>query len=377
MGKEAAIQVSLKLQVAFDCLDTNRSSCVTAGSRGTFDAAVAGVAAAIKAVDWVVGGKCVNAFCATRPPGHHAGRSLHPMGAESNGFCILNPVACAAIFATTPPTEGGLGLKRAAVIDFDVHHGNGTQDILCSTYDPRFLYVSIHAGGAQINGNDTDASDDEDDGDLPKVGKGKKLNGIFPGRSGDTSPHKGVLNIPLGQRVTPHEVGNALFTLIEPAIEAFSPDIMFLSAGFDGHKNDPLGMGGLSAHDFGHLTDVACAMALRFCSGRIVSVLEGGYGVPCCRPQKNSFLPHLLESSKSMEETTSDANINGVTTTRPSIAKRMRSLKIYDLGDSLPENMDDQVTPALQRRLEKCHSEGFVDCIREHVASLHRNKVNA
>jgi hypothetical protein len=84
------------------------------GSRGSYTAAVAGVAAAIKGVDMILGGQCVNAFCATRPPGHHAGRELHPMKAISNGFCILNTVACAALYATTPLSEHGPGLKRVS-----------------------------------------------------------------------------------------------------------------------------------------------------------------------------------------------------------------------------------------------------------------------
>lgn len=94
----------------------------THGSRGTWTASVCGVAAAVCAVDRIVTGKCVNAFCATRPPGHHAGRSLHPMKAVSNGFCVLNAVACAAIHATTPLSQGGCGLGKVCILDFDVHH---------------------------------------------------------------------------------------------------------------------------------------------------------------------------------------------------------------------------------------------------------------
>jgi acetoin utilization deacetylase AcuC-like enzyme len=93
------------------------------GSRGTWTAAVCGVAAAAAAADMIIHGECVNAFCATRPPGHHAGRGLHPMKAVSNGFCVLNAVACAAIYATMPRHVGGLGLSRVCVIDFDAHHG--------------------------------------------------------------------------------------------------------------------------------------------------------------------------------------------------------------------------------------------------------------
>lgn len=91
------------------------------GSRGTWQAAVAAVASAIAAADKVLDGDCVNAFCITRPPGHHAGTTLHSMHACSNGFCILNPAACAALYATLPVAEGGLGLSRVCIIDFDVH----------------------------------------------------------------------------------------------------------------------------------------------------------------------------------------------------------------------------------------------------------------
>jgi acetoin utilization deacetylase AcuC-like enzyme len=287
------------------------------------------------------------------------------MGAVSNGFCILNPVACAAIYATTPLSEGGLGLKRAVVIDFDVHHGNGTQDILCSTNDPRFLYVSMHAGGADINGYESDDSDM----DFGREGS-KKQEGIYPGRCGDTSPHRGVINLPLGAKVMPYDIGNALVSVVEPAVEAFAPDIVILSAGFDGHKNDPLGMGGLSALDFGHITEVACGMAFRYCSGRIMSVLEGGYGVPCCRAQDNLFLPkeQVLESQPLDQNLGKEAESSDMVE-----VKRLQPSKLLELDDFLPDEMDDQVTPGMQRKLERCHAEGFVDCVREHVSSLWHN----
>ena len=383
------------------------------GSRGTWMAAVSGVATAISATDMVVHGECVNAFCIVRPPGHHAGRTLHPMKAVSNGFCILNAVACAAIHATLPQSEGGLGLSRVCIIDFDAHHGNGTQDILCSTFDPRFLYVSLHAGGSEINGH---PMDDDPDHELHDLVSHPKLSGIFPGRCGDTSPHDGVLNIPLGARVTSHAVGAALISQVSPKVEAFSPDLIILSAGFDAHKNDPMGLGALRAEDFGHITHVACELAFSNCSGRVVSILEGGYGVPCCRPQNDLFLPKDSNSTDNItEKESNDDNIsNGATTVNasektttntedqnnPSIEasgtnakgptagytakagevstsvindktwKRPQPSKLLDLGDDLPESMDDQVPLALQARLEKCHNEGFVDCVFHHVQSL-------
>jgi len=309
----------------------------TMGSRGSYTAATVGVAAALKATDMVVGGQCTNVFCATRPPGHHAGRELRPMKAISNGFCLLNAAACAAIFATTPQSEGGLGLKRVCVIDFDVHHGNGTQDILCSTYDPRYLYVSLHAGGAHINGFDDEDSEEEE---FRKRLGGSTTEGIYPGRCGDSSPHDGVLNIPLGKKVTASDVGTALISQVSPRVEEFSPDLIILSAGFDAHKNDPLGMGGLSALDFGNVTEVACQMAFRSCSGRILSVLEGGYGVPCCRPRDDIFLPGNPDD------------------------------QLLELGDDLPDGMDDPVPLTFRQKLSKCHAEGFLHCVKEHVTAF-------
>lgn len=379
------------------------------GSRGTWLAAVTGVAAAVAATEMVVRGEYVNAFCVTRPPGHHAGRSIHAMKAISNGFCILNTVACTALHAVSPVCDGGLGLSRVCVIDFDVHHGNGTQDILCSTFDPRFLYVSLHAGGAEVNGRPLD---DDPNHELHDLGNRNKQTGIYPGRCGDSSPHEGVLNIPLGARVTSHGVGTALLNKVTPRVEAFSPDLIILSAGFDAHKNDPMGLGGLQAEDFGHITQVACQIAFKCCSGRVVSVLEGGYGVPCCRPQVDLFLPkprstgssdkastvseHISlrgDNGQSLTSVQADATVltdeglsattdgNLSTTTLLSDSKvdavaivpsRKRPIasKLLDLGDDLPDDMDDQVPVALQIRLEKCHVEGFVECVCHHVKSL-------
>ena len=352
------------------------------GSRGTWTAAVSGVAAAIAATDMVVRGECVNAFCIVRPPGHHAGRNLHPMKAVSNGFCILNAVACAAIHATLPLSEGGLGLSRVCVIDFDAHHGNGTQDILCSTFDPRFLYVSLHAGGSEINGH---PMDDDPGNELHDLVSHPKLSGIFPGRCGDTSSHESVLNIPLGETVTSHAIGMALISQVSPKVAAFSPDLILLSAGFDAHRNDPMGLGALRAEDFGHITQAACEIAFSSCSGRVVSVLEGGYGVPCCRPQKDLFLPKSKDENivndatnavPTNEKATTQAHGPSDPTTKTNGhsskagEKRPQPSQLLDLGDDMPESMDDQVPFALQARLEKCHNEGFVDCVFHHVQSL-------
>lgn len=378
----------------------------------------------------VMYGECVNLFCLTRPPGHHAGRELHAMKAVSNGFCLLNSVACAALYATSPVSEGGPGLRRVCVIDIDVHHGNGTQNILCSTYDPRFLYVSIHAGGVDVNGIDPSG---EDAGEFSHHLARSAKSGIYPGRCGDTSPHQGVLNIPLGAKVTSHALGVALVTKVTPAVEKFSPELIIVSAGFDAHKNDPLGLGGLSATDFGTLTEVICKLAHKSCSGRVLSVLEGGYGVPCCRLPSNLFDPEEAkrriqdDQSMSTENDTSipkegtlskndpvleNTNLTNHLTSSPvpttnkphssdaqsvdSVGKepvekdttpvpkeessasgvflkpepQSKPLEILDLGDEMPGTMTDDMPYALMKRLDKCHAEGFIECVREHVATL-------
>jgi acetoin utilization deacetylase AcuC-like enzyme len=309
------------------------------------------------------------------------------MRAISNGFCILNNAACAALYATTPLSENGPGLKRVCVIDIDVHHGNGTQNILCETYDPRFFYVSLHAGGALINGYEVQ---EENDYRVSVGYSNRKDDGIFPGRCGDTSPHKGVMNIPLGARVNAQDVGTALVSMVRPAVNSFAPDLIIVSAGFDAHKNDPLGMGGLSAEDFGHITETICSMANKCCSGRVLSILEGGYGIPCCRPQKDLFLPTPTESSLMSTEETSDDDQSAYVGSQsqstsvleappqpqprpelpPPPAQAPVQPELLDLGNEIPSDMDDQVLQKMHKTLNRCHAEGFVDCVRKHVGAL-------
>lgn len=353
------------------------------GSRGSWKAAIAGVGSAVQAVDMIVNGECVNVFSVTRPPGHHAGRELHPMKAVSNGFCLLNPVACAALYATSPISEGGPGLKRVCIIDIDVHHGNGTQDILCSTYDPRFFYVSLHAGGPDVNG--LDPADDAQKELAHHLGR-NPMKGIFPGRCGDTSPHDGVLNIPLGARVTSHAIGTALVTKVTPAVEKFSPELIIMSTGFDAHKNDPLGLGGLCSQDFGTLTEVICKLAHKSCSGRVLSVLEGGYGVPCCRPPVNLFDPNEAMKKVNGEKDPSNGTSEYQTEKPPtneedaSTIKQepaQNTLQLLDLGEVLPESMTDDVSMSLGKRLDKCHQEGFMHCVQEHILALKKSNVRS
>jgi len=333
----------------------------TMGSPGSFDAAITSVACALQGVDMILGGDCSNAFCAVRPPGHHAGRNLRAMHASSNGFCLLNAAACAALYAVSPVQDGGRGLKRVAVLDFDAHHGNGTQDILSSCHDPRFLYISLHAGGSNVNGSEETDADNFLSGHLG-YGSGRVDEGIFPGRCGDTSPHAGVLNLPLGEKITSLAFGHAMTFQVNDAILKFDPDLIILSSGFDAHINDPLNLGTLTAKDFGNITLLACQIAALTCSGRVLSLLEGGYGVPCCRiPQsQNSFLPPGVGAPDSNALNKQAEN---------SDTKEYRPL---NLGTDLPNDMDDDVPQILIPRLDKCHTEGFLDCVEAHVSALHQ-----
>jgi hypothetical protein len=225
----------------------------------------------------------------------------------------------------------------------------------------------MHVGGADVNGAPRDEQDDPNN-ELHDLSSNPKSGGIYPGRCGDTSPHKGVLNIPLGVKVTPHDVGTALVQQVTPAVDRFAPDLIILSAGFDAHKNDPMGLGALSAKDFGHITEVACTLAFKSCSGRVVSVLEGGYGVPCCRPQRNEPVGYCMPVKSDAPPTVSeDQTMPPPATTG---RERLQPSALLDLGEDLPDTMDDQVPYALQRRLEKCHAEGFVECVKEHIAAL-------
>ena len=125
------------------------------------------------------------------------------------------------------------------------------------------------------------------------------------------------------------------------------------------HVNDPLGMGGLSAADFGTITDVVCKIAIKCCSGRVLSLLEGGYGVPCCRPSSNDL---FLPDSEKQDDSSSYSNTS--------------DLKPLDLGNDMPPGMNDNIPTGMMRILDKCHNEGFLECVKEHVSALKSNNKN-
>jgi acetoin utilization deacetylase AcuC-like enzyme len=205
-------------------------------STGSVEAALRAAGAAIEAVDLVMRGDASSVFVATRPPGHHAepGRAM--------GFCLFNNVAVAAHHA-----RAKWGLKRIAVADFDVHHGNGTQTAFWD--EPELFFASSHQSPC-----------------YPDTG--------FPEERGIAN---NIANVPLPPGSGSAEFRRAWSETLLPAIDKFGPELLIISAGFDAHRADPLAQLNLEAEDFTWITDELAKLALRHCSGRVVSMLEGGY----------------------------------------------------------------------------------------------------
>jgi acetoin utilization deacetylase AcuC-like enzyme len=200
-------------------------------SAGTLTAARRSVGAVIAGIDAIMAGEIERAFCATRPPGHHA-EAETPMG-----FCIWNSAAIGALYA-----RHRYGLERVAVVDFDVHHGNGSQEL--AQVDKNFFYASIHQGG------------------------------IYPGSGqGHEVAFGNLVNVPLGAGTTSGPWRHAIEAQILPELIAFAPEIIIVSAGFDGHRLDPLAGFALESEDYYWVTQ----QLLRVAHGKLVSTLEGGY----------------------------------------------------------------------------------------------------
>jgi acetoin utilization deacetylase AcuC-like enzyme len=201
----------------------------------TWDASLRAAGAAMAATDAVMAGDLENAFCSVRPPGHHACKS------EGMGFCIFNNVAVAARYAVERH-----GLQRVAIVDFDVHHGNGTENIVAG--DQRILMVGFFQ------------------------------HPFYP-HGGVQSQASNLLNLP----VPAYTRGAAVRELVTqhwlPRLEAYRPQMIFISAGFDAHREDDLGQMGLVSEDFAWLTQQVKQVAARHAQGRIVSCLEGGYNL--------------------------------------------------------------------------------------------------
>jgi acetoin utilization deacetylase AcuC-like enzyme len=208
----------------------------TAMSPGTLEAAMRAAGGATFAVDEVMSGRRANVFVATRPPGHHAERAA-PMG-----FCFFNNAAIAARHA-----QAAHGAERVAIVDFDVHHGNGTQDIFWD--DASVFYGSTH--------------------EMP----------LYPGTGapGERGQHDQIVNAPLRAGDGRDAFRDAFGAAILPRLAAFAPDLLVISAGFDAHRLDPLGHLNLVEDDFAWATRRLMAVAEKSCNGRVVSLLEGGY----------------------------------------------------------------------------------------------------
>jgi acetoin utilization deacetylase AcuC-like enzyme len=253
--------LSLAVENDFEYLDSD-----TVMSPGSLEAALRAVGAATSAVDALFQGDAANAFCAMRPPGHHAERN-RPMG-----FCFFNQAAIAALYAREK-----YDAERVAVVDFDVHHGNGTQDIFWS--DPDLFYGSTHQ--------------------MP----------LYPGTGSRNETGAGnIFNAPLKAGDGGVEFRTAMRDLILPALNLHEPDLVIISAGFDAHQNDPLGSLQLTEEDFAWATLQLMEVAETHCDSRIVSVLEGGYDLQGLAASVAVHIQTLMHGSAMFDEQDEDEN---------------------------------------------------------------------
>lgn len=224
---------------------------------GSIQAALRGVGGVLAAVDHVLNGSLDNAFVACRPPGHHAETET------TMGFCLFGNIAIAAKHALDQH-----GLSRVAIVDFDVHHGNGTQDLLW--HEERTLFVSSHQ--------------------MP----------LYPGSGAETETGiaNNILNIPLEPGSNGDDMRRRYDRDVFPRIEEFDPDLILISAGFDAHGADPLASLNWGTDDFAWLTQRICRIADTCCDGRVVSTLEGGYDLTALAQSVAAHVRVLMEQGK-------------------------------------------------------------------------------
>ena len=224
-------------------------------SPGSLDAAFRAAGAVVRGVDMVLGGEVQNAFAAVRPPGHHAETDT------AMGFCLFGNAALAAKHALDHH-----GLSRVAVVDFDVHHGNGTQDLLWD--EPRALLITSQQ--------------------MP----------LWPGsgRPDEDGAHGQILNMPLAQGSGRAEMQAAYESQAFPRLRAFKPELIIISAGFDAHQDDPLANLNWSTADFAWITAELCKLASELCQGRIVSTLEGGYDLNALAAATRAHVEELTKA---------------------------------------------------------------------------------
>lgn len=233
--------------------DTLRLDPDTVMSAHSREAALRAAGAGVAAVDAVLSGELKRAFCAVRPPGHHATADT------AMGFCLFNSAAVAAAHAIEAH-----GLARVAVIDFDVHHGNGTQAIFAQ--DERVMYASSHQSP------------------------------LYPGSGGREERGVGnVVNAPLPPRSGGREFQRVWSELLLPALDGFRPQLLVISAGFDGHRLDPLADLDLEADDYAWVTGELMRVARRHAAGRAVSLLEGGYSLTALRASSVAHVGALAD----------------------------------------------------------------------------------
>jgi acetoin utilization deacetylase AcuC-like enzyme len=228
----------------------------TYASSGSFNAALLAAGAVVAGVDAVVTGPLDNVFCAIRPPGHHA---------ESNkvmGFCLFNNIAIGARYA-----QSAYGVERVAIIDWDVHHGNGTQEIFYR--DKSVLFISAHQYPF-----------------YPGTGSREER--------GEGEGFEYTLNIPLTAGCGETEYVEAFQRNILPMLDGYRPDLIMISAGFDAHRDDPLANMRLTEESFGIFTEMMMDAAEKYCKGKIVSVLEGGYNLEALALSVESHVRKLL-----------------------------------------------------------------------------------
>ncbi len=222
-------------------------------SPGSGEAMLRAAGAAVAAVDRVMSGKVTNAFCAVRPPGHHAEPT------RAMGFCMFNNVAIGALHA-----RARHGLKRIAVVDFDVHHGNGTQAMF--EEDPDLFFASSHQ--------------------MP----------LYPGtgRPNERGRANNIVNAALDPGAGSTEFREAWETQVLPKLDAFNPDFILISAGFDAHRRDPLANLNLVESDYAWVTEKVCAIAKAKCASRVVSTLEGGYDLKALADSASAHVKALM-----------------------------------------------------------------------------------
>ena len=224
-------------------------------SPGSREAMLRAAGALVAGVDVVLSGEAKNVFCAVRPPGHHA------MPARAMGFCIFNNVAVGALHARVAH-----GINRIAVVDFDVHHGNGTEAMFFE--DPALFYASTHQWP------------------------------YYPGTGGPRDPRPDhIVDLPLSAGAGSADFRRAFSGVLIPALDRFAPELLFISAGFDAHENDPLAQLRLQDDDYFWATEQLCALAQRRCQSRVVSTLEGGYDLAALARSAKAHVQALMAAA--------------------------------------------------------------------------------